>query len=73
MNKKLSLIPIPFIIGAPGFRSKRWMLGQETGEFQGVYEWDTMAAAEAYMTSFAIRLMKRRAIPGTLLHEITAA
>ena len=73
VNMKLSLIPIPFIIGVPGFRSKRWMLGRETGEFQGVYEWDTEAAAEAYMTSFAIRLMKRRARPGTLSHEITAA
>ena len=73
VNKKLSLIPIPFIMGVPGFRSKRWMLGRETGGFQGVYEWDTVAEAEAYMTSFAIRLMKRRARPGTLSYEITTA
>ena len=73
VNKKLSLIPIPFIIGVPGFRSKLWMLGQETGQFQGVYEWDTRVAAEAYMRSFAIRLMTRRAIPETLSHEITVA
>lgn len=72
VNKKLSLIPIPFIIGVPGFRSKVWMLGRDTGELQGVYEWATVAAAEAYMESFAIRLMKRRAIPETLSHEIIA-
>ena len=46
------------------------MLGRDTGEFQGVYEWATGAAAEAYMRSFAIRLMKRRAIPETLSYEI---
>ncbi len=34
-NKKLSLIPIPFIVAQPGFRSKTWLLGQETGITQG--------------------------------------
>lgn len=43
VNKMLSLIPIPFIIAQPGFRSKTWMLGQKTGIFQGFYEWDTIA------------------------------
>jgi hypothetical protein len=71
INKRLSLIPIPFILGVPGFRSKLWMLDRETGCFQGVYEWDTVAAAEAYMRSFAIRLMRQRAMPGSLSHEIT--
>jgi len=30
-NKTLSLIPIPFIIAQPGFRSKTWLIGQKTG------------------------------------------
>jgi len=70
MNIRTSLIPIPFIVAQPGFRSKMWMLGQETGEFQGVYEWDTIASAENYWTSFAMKLMKRRAVPESLSYEI---
>jgi len=70
MNIKTSLIPIPFIVVQPGFRSKTWLLGQETGEFQGIYEWDTVASAEAYWTSFPMKLMKKRAVPESLSYEI---
>lgn len=62
-NKRLSLVPAPFIAAQPGFRSKTWMLGRDTGLLQGVYEWDSVADAEAYWTSFPLRLMKRRAVP----------
>ena len=71
-NKRLSLLPAPFIAAQPGFRSKSWMLGEETGMFQGVYEWQTVADAEAYWASFPMRLMKRRAAPATLWREIIA-
>ena len=70
VNKRLSLIPVPFIVAQSGFRSKTWMIGLETGMFQGVYEWDTVEAAEAYRTSFPLRLMKRRAIPESVSDEI---
>lgn len=69
-NKKLSLIPAPFIAAQPGFRSKTWMLGRDTGIFQGVYEWDSVVDAEAYWTSFPLSLMKRRAVPGSVSYEI---
>jgi len=69
-NKRLSLIPAPFIVAQPGFRSKTWMLGQDTGMFQGVYEWDSVGDAEAYWTSFPLRLMKKRAVPGSVFYEI---
>ncbi len=72
MNKRTSLMPIPFIVAQPGFRSKMWMLGRETGEFQGIYAWDTVASAENYWTSFPMRLMKRRAAPESLSYEIEA-
>jgi hypothetical protein len=72
VNKRLSLVPAPFIAAQPGFRSKTWTLGAETGMFQGVYEWDTIADAEAYWTSFPMRLMKRRAIPDSITHEVDA-
>jgi hypothetical protein len=39
-------------------------------EFQGVYEWDTVASAEAYWTSFPMKLMKKRAVPESLSYEI---
>jgi hypothetical protein len=69
-NKRLSLIPAPFIAAQPGFRSKTWMLGRDTAAFQGVYEWDSVEDAEAYWTSFPMRLMKRRAVPGSVMYEI---
>lgn len=71
-NRFLSLIPIPFIVAQPGFRSKTWMIGQKTGAFQGLYEWDSIEDAEKYWTSFPMKLMKRRAVPETLDHEIRA-
>jgi hypothetical protein len=70
MNMKTSLIPIPFIVAQPGFRSKMWTLGRKTGKFQGVYEWDTVASAENYWSSFPMRLMKRRAVPESLSYQI---
>ncbi len=70
VNKILSLIPIPFIIAQPGFRSKTWMSGKETGTFQGLYEWDNVEDAERYWNSFPLKLMKRRSIPDTLKYEI---
>ncbi len=71
-NRLLSLIPIPFIVAQPGFRSKTWMIGQKTGLFQGLYEWDSVKDAEKYETSFPLRLMKMRAVPETLVYEIKA-
>ena len=70
MNKRTSLIPIPFIVAQPGFISKMWALGRESGEFQGIYEWDTVSSAENYWTSFPMKLMKRRAVPESLSYEI---
>lgn len=65
-NKRLSRLPMPFIAAQPGFRSKTWMLGRASGAFRGVYEWDTVEDAERYWTSFPMRLMRRRAVAGTL-------
>jgi hypothetical protein len=71
INRILSIIPIPFILAQPGFRSKIWMFRKETGEFQGLYEWDTVEDAEAYQFSFPMKLMKKRSVPGSLMYEIT--
>jgi len=69
-NRILSLIPIPFIIAQPGFRSKIWMSEKRTGEFQGLYEWDTVDDAEKYRFSFPMKLMNKRAVPESLTYEI---
>jgi hypothetical protein len=70
INKKLSLLPIPFIVAQNGFRSKTWMLGKKTGRFQGLYEWDTAEDARQYWHSFPMKMMKRRAISSTMKYEI---
>ncbi|MFC1935395.1 hypothetical protein ACFLX9_01320 [Chloroflexota bacterium] len=69
-NRLLSLIPIPFIVGLPGFRSKTWTLDKDSGGFQGIYEWDTVQDAETYKNSFAIKLMTKRAVPGSIAFEV---
>lgn len=70
-NITLSWIPVPFIIAQPGFRSKTWLLGQKTGVFRGLYEWDTVEDAENYWTSFPMKLMKKRAAPDSLTYSIS--
>ena len=70
VNRILSLIPIPFIIAQPGFRSKTWSFGKETATFHGLYEWDTVEDAEHYWNSLPLKLMKGRSIPDSLRYEI---
>jgi hypothetical protein len=70
-NEIFSLMPIPFIIGLPGFRSKLWMSDKKTGMCQGVYEWDSIESAESYANSFAMRFMSARAEPGSVGYRIS--
>ena len=70
-NRILSLIPIPFIAAQPGFRSKTWLLGGSSGDFMGIYEFDTVADAEAYWNSLPLRMMRRRAAVGSLCCRIS--
>lgn len=64
-NRLLSLLPVPVIGGFPGFHQKLWM-ADDHGWWQGVYEWESARALEAYRASAVFRTMKRRAAPGTL-------
>lgn len=73
VNRWLSRLPMPFIAVQPGFRSKTWMVGEKSGAFRGVYAWSTADDAERYGDSFPMRMMKRRAEPGTLIRRISAA
>lgn len=74
-NKRFSLLPIPFFIGLPGFRSKLWMAGEITSDlqgadYQGIYEWDTVQDAERYAHSFAMKFMMMRSMPGSVSWEV---
>jgi hypothetical protein len=70
-NKRFSLLPIPFFIGLPGFRSKLWMADVATGDCQGLYEWDTVQDAETYAHSFAMKFMMMRSVPGSVSWTVT--
>ena len=70
LNRLLSLIPVPLIGGYPGFRQKLWMVQEETGYWQGVYEWESTEAVEAYRRSFVLGVMNRRAEPGSVSHTV---
>lgn len=70
-NQRLSCIPIPLIAAQSGFRSKTWLIGDDSGEFMGYYEFDTIEAAETYWSSLPLRMMRRRASPGSLTKRVT--
>ncbi len=70
-NVLFSLLPVPFIVGLPGFRSKLWMLNPANGDFQGIYEWETVQDAENYAHSFAMTFMTRRSVPSLVSYQIT--
>ncbi len=70
MNKVFSLFTIPFFAGLPGFRSKLWLLDEETGFCMGIYEWATLQDAENYSRSFAMKFMIKRSESGSVSFEI---
>jgi len=69
-NKIFSRFMIPFFSGLPGFRSKLWLLNEETGDNMGIYEWATPEDAAFYSRSYAIQFMTRRSNPGSTKFEI---
>lgn len=69
VNKRLSMIPAPFLIAKPGFRQKTWSVSED-GHFQGLYQWASEEFAEKYPQSFIFKLMIKRSAKGTLSFEI---
>ncbi|MFC1770164.1 YdhR family protein [Nitrospirota bacterium] len=70
INKRLSMIPTPFLIGRSGFREKIWTMQENTGEFQGIYQWDSLESAQKYPDSLIFKVMTKRAMPDTVSIEI---
>jgi len=69
-NKRLSIIPVPFLMGMKGFREKYWTINENTNDFQGIYQWASHEMAERYPNTFIFKLMTKRAAPGTVSYEI---
>lgn len=68
-NRRLSLIPIPVIIGMPGFRRKIWTFCEQNGYSQGIYQFESMEMAEEYRRSPVMRILEKRSVPGSTSHE----
>jgi hypothetical protein len=69
-NVPFSIIPMLFILGLPGFRAKLWTLNESNGDFQGIYQWDSLKDAKNYANSFALNFMTKRSVPGSVSYEI---
>lgn len=69
-NKKVSKIPIPLIGGFKGFRDKIWMIDENTGYWQGIYQFDSMNSIERYKKSFVLGIMNKRAIDSSLVYWV---
>ena len=61
---KLSYAMVFGFLGLPGFRSKLWLYNESTGEFGGIYEWDTVEDADNYDKSYAMKFSHWRSVPG---------
>lgn len=69
-NKRLSMIPAPFLMVMRGFREKYWTINENSDYSQGIYQWESIEMAERYPDSFIFKLMTKRSFPGTLSYEI---
>ena len=49
---------VPMIDAKPGFISKMWLGNDDTGEFAGVYQFETKENAESYLQSDVIDFLK---------------
>ena len=56
--KSVNEVMVPMINAKPGFRSKLWLGNDDTGEFAGVYQFETKKDAEAYVQSDVIAFLK---------------
>jgi hypothetical protein len=69
-NIRFSMLPMIPLLGFNGFREKYWCVNERTGMCQGVYAWQTVADAEAYANSIALRFMTGRSVPGSISHQV---
>lgn len=56
--KSVNEVMVPMIDAKPGFISKMWLGNDDTGEFAGVYQFETKENAESYVQSDVIAFLK---------------
>jgi hypothetical protein len=69
VNKRLSMIPVPFLIAKPGFLQKIWSVSED-GYFQGIYQWASEEFVEKYPQSFIFKMVTKRSAENTLSYEV---
>jgi len=69
-NRAASIIPIPLIAGTPGIQTKLWVVDRQDGAWQGMYQFETLQAAEDYRESLVFRVMNRRAVSESLEYTV---
>jgi len=69
-NRRLSLIPVPIILGMPGFRQKTWTFCEASDFSQGIYQFESPETADGYRLSFVMRILEKRSAPGSMTHEV---
>jgi hypothetical protein len=71
MFRGVCIVTAPFFIGLPGFRSKLWMVDPHTGDFAGLYEWDSADGARAYAEGLG-RVLRVLSVRGSVTYEVVA-
>jgi hypothetical protein len=66
-NKIASIVPMLLITGFPGFAAKMYGVNESNGYWQGMYQWQSKQALEAYKKSFVFRMMNKRAVKDSLV------
>ena len=56
--KSVNEAMVPMIDAKPGFIAKMWLGNDDTGEFAGVYQFETKEDAESYVQSDVIDFLK---------------
>ena len=69
VNKRLSMIPAPFLMAKSGFRQKIWTVSED-GYFQGIYQWTSEEFAKEYPQSFIFNMMTKRSAEDTLSYDV---
>ena len=70
VNRRLSLVPMPIILGMPGIRQKTWTFCETSGFSQGIYQFESHETAEGYQRSPIMRILEKRCVPGSMTQDI---
>jgi hypothetical protein len=69
--RHVCIVTTPFFVGLPGYRSKLWMTDPATGDYAGLYEWDSFREAQAYVRGL-MPILRALSRAGSVSYEIVA-